>query len=217
MTAPDLSKYDETQLRQILTRIDRERFPERVSEIEARLEAFRVASLAKSPTHKPTGTGQPPAAVLDRSGVATLRWLLAGALLIILVGGSILVQRTSAARDKWFENQAQMEQHGVEADAVIIAKACAGRTVRYRWKWGEKQLEGGGWSCNSTCTDAKLGDKAQIRFLPTNPGDVRCVPDDIEAKLGPPNYHDPILFLIIFVAVLFGPFLRLGMSQVAEE
>lgn len=37
MESPDFSKYDETQLKQILTRIDRERFPERVTAIEARL------------------------------------------------------------------------------------------------------------------------------------------------------------------------------------
>jgi hypothetical protein len=42
MGAPDFSKYDEAQLRQILTRIDRERFPERVTEIEARLETLTL-------------------------------------------------------------------------------------------------------------------------------------------------------------------------------
>jgi hypothetical protein len=37
MDAPDFTKYDESQLRQILSRIDRERFPERVALIETRL------------------------------------------------------------------------------------------------------------------------------------------------------------------------------------
>lgn len=37
MESPDFSKYDETQLKQILTRIDRERFPERVTAIKALL------------------------------------------------------------------------------------------------------------------------------------------------------------------------------------
>jgi hypothetical protein len=38
---PDFGKYNEEQLRQILTRIDVERFPDRVDEINARLEGFR--------------------------------------------------------------------------------------------------------------------------------------------------------------------------------
>lgn len=37
MDAPDFTKYDEAQLRQILTRIDRERFPDRVALIETQL------------------------------------------------------------------------------------------------------------------------------------------------------------------------------------
>lgn len=37
MDAPDFTKYDEAQLRQVLTRIDRERFPERVALIETLL------------------------------------------------------------------------------------------------------------------------------------------------------------------------------------
>ncbi len=40
-TKPDFSQYSEQQLRQVLTRLDRERFPERLTEIEA-----RIASLA---------------------------------------------------------------------------------------------------------------------------------------------------------------------------
>jgi uncharacterized RDD family membrane protein YckC len=37
---PDYSKYSEEKLRQVLTRIDKERFPDRVLEIEARLMKF---------------------------------------------------------------------------------------------------------------------------------------------------------------------------------
>ena len=37
---PDYEKYTETQLRQVLVRIDRERFPERAAEIEARLQSI---------------------------------------------------------------------------------------------------------------------------------------------------------------------------------
>ncbi|HEX7642879.1 MAG TPA: hypothetical protein VF472_11790 [Burkholderiaceae bacterium] len=40
---PDYAKYSEAQLRQVLTRIDKERFPERVAEIEARLLAIEKA------------------------------------------------------------------------------------------------------------------------------------------------------------------------------
>lgn len=46
MDKPDFAKYSENQLRQILTRIDKERFPERVQEIHerlAQLEAERIA------------------------------------------------------------------------------------------------------------------------------------------------------------------------------
>jgi len=39
-STPDYAKYSESELRQVLTRIDRERYPERVVEIEARLSAL---------------------------------------------------------------------------------------------------------------------------------------------------------------------------------
>lgn len=217
MNAPDFSKYDETQLKQILSRIDRERFPERASEIEARLEGFRLAPKAESHTQKTTGIGERPSGIYD-SGARTMRLgLLVLALTITLVAVAFSIQRTSAARQEWFEDQALMEQRGVVAEAVIVAKACAGKTVRYSWMWGEKQLQGGGWSCNSTCSDAKLGDKVQIRFVPTKPGDVRCAHDDIETKIGPPNYFDPILLVFLIVALLVVPFIRLSMTQEGQE
>ncbi len=40
MAQPDYANYSEEKLRQVLGRIDKARFPERVAEIEARLRAF---------------------------------------------------------------------------------------------------------------------------------------------------------------------------------
>ena len=40
---PNYEIYTEAQLRQVLTRIDKERFPDRVAEIEARLAAIAAA------------------------------------------------------------------------------------------------------------------------------------------------------------------------------
>ncbi|MES2299950.1 MAG: hypothetical protein V4582_23125 [Pseudomonadota bacterium] len=42
-SAPDYATYSEIELRQIPTRIDRERFPARVEEIETRLSEFEAA------------------------------------------------------------------------------------------------------------------------------------------------------------------------------
>lgn len=217
MSVPDFSKYDETQLKQVLTRIDRRRFPERAKEIEDRLAAFKLDAIAPSRAQKPMGNILTPGSISISGSRAVVVWILALALLAILVAGAISIQRTSAARQQWFEDQAQFKQHAVVADAVIVAKSCAGRTVRYSWTWGGKQFQAGGWSCNSTCTDARLGDKVQIRFLPTNPGDVRCESDDIESKLGPPNYLDPILFVLFVAMALFAPFIRLCISQTAQK
>jgi hypothetical protein len=212
MDAPDYSKYDKNQLKQILTRIDRERFPERVRDIEARLNSFdREPWLGNS-----KGTGDN--LLLDNGVVnvknrVTVRWLIAGALLIALAAGAFTVSRTIAAREKWFEHQAKMENFGVEADAIIIGKLCSAKSVTYSWKWNGKEFQGNGWSCNSVCSQAKTGDQARIRFLPTNPEDVRCVPNDVETKIGPPNYFDPLLLVIFFVAIIFVPFLRLLRKQ----
>jgi hypothetical protein len=40
LVPPDYSKYSEAELRQILTRIDAERYPERVKEITGRIASF---------------------------------------------------------------------------------------------------------------------------------------------------------------------------------
>lgn len=48
LSKPDFSKYSEHQLRGILTRIDKERFPERVQEIHARLAQLEAERLART-------------------------------------------------------------------------------------------------------------------------------------------------------------------------
>lgn len=53
MDAPDFTKCDEAQLRQILTRIDRERFPERVALIEARLSELAEDESTSSSKYRP--------------------------------------------------------------------------------------------------------------------------------------------------------------------
>jgi hypothetical protein len=218
MDAPDFSRYNKTQLRQILTRIDRERFPERVREIEARLEAFELASsLAVSEQPTPKSANQQTAMGLDGISHAAMTWLIAGALLITFIGISFSVRHTSVAREKWFDHQAKMDNYGVVADAVIIAKYCGSKSVIYSWKWNEKQLQGSGRSCNSSCSQAKLGDEARIRFLPTSPGDVRCEPDDIGSRIGAPNYLDPILLVILILAALIGPFVWLLGTRETQE
>lgn len=208
MNSPDYSKYDQPQLRQILSRLDRERFPERVREIEARLNGIgQEPSLGSSKCaseHSLSKSG----GFIAKNRVA-IRWLVACALLIAFIAGGFTVWRTSVARDKWFENQAQIENYGIDTDAVIIGKLCGAKSVTYSWRWNEKEFQGNGWSCNSVCSQAKHGDQVQIRFLPTDLGHVRCVPDDIVAKLGPPNYFSPLPFVIFFVAIIFMPFLRL--------
>lgn len=59
MNQPDFSRYDEEQLRQVRSRIDAERFPDRVAQIDARL-----ASLANAPPQPPAAAKRP---VADRA------------------------------------------------------------------------------------------------------------------------------------------------------
>lgn len=78
MTAPDYSSYTQAQLQQVLGRIDAQRYPERVQEIEARLAASNHA-----------GT---PEAVATPSGLAPLwRRLLAFMIDALLLGAVGLV------------------------------------------------------------------------------------------------------------------------------
>jgi len=79
---PDFAKYTEAQLRQILTRIDRERFPERVEEIQARLAGFEANRPsppeidALAPPAGPTGI----AGFWRRSGAFVIDFWVLGAL-----------------------------------------------------------------------------------------------------------------------------------------
>ena len=59
MNQPDFSRYDEEQLRQVRSRIDAERFPDRMAQIDARL-----AELANAPPQPPAAAKQP---VADRA------------------------------------------------------------------------------------------------------------------------------------------------------
>lgn len=60
MEKPDFSKYSEEQLRRILNHIDRERFPERVEEIHARLAQFEAEAIGKQGIEQPQALPGPP-------------------------------------------------------------------------------------------------------------------------------------------------------------
>lgn len=56
MEKPDFTRYSQEQLRQILTRLDAARYPERVQEVERRLaELDMISSVAASAADFPTG------------------------------------------------------------------------------------------------------------------------------------------------------------------
>lgn len=74
MDKPDFAKYSEAQLRQILTRIDKERFPERVEEIHARLAQFEVDRLSRPSVDEPEQPAGP-------AGIAGF-WQRAGAFIV---------------------------------------------------------------------------------------------------------------------------------------
>ncbi|MCS0583042.1 RDD family protein [Massilia pinisoli] len=74
MDKPDFAKYSEAQLRQILTRIDKERFPERVEEIHARLAQFEAERLSRPAADEPTRSDGP-------AGIAGF-WQRAGAYIV---------------------------------------------------------------------------------------------------------------------------------------
>jgi uncharacterized RDD family membrane protein YckC len=79
---PDFAKYSESQLRQILTRIDRERFPERVEEIQARLAQFEAGRLSGSHADNAEQSDLPPeiAGFWRRTGA----FLIDGLVLVIV-------------------------------------------------------------------------------------------------------------------------------------
>jgi uncharacterized RDD family membrane protein YckC len=80
---PDFAKYSESQLRQVLSRIDRERFPDRVEEIQVRLARLQAERLAR-PDTEPSGQndGPPQIAGFWRRSAA----FLIDALIIGIVG-----------------------------------------------------------------------------------------------------------------------------------
>jgi hypothetical protein len=106
-----------------------------------------------------------------------------------------------------------MDSQGVNINAKVVAKQCGAKSLKYGWQWEGKNFVGNGWSCNATCDDAKLGDEVQVRFIPTNPKKVHCVPDDISRKTGPPKYIDSIIFVLILLVPLWIPIIRYGRSE----
>lgn len=96
MDKPDFAKYSESQLRQILTRIDRERFPDRVKEIHARLAQFEADRQSRSPIDEP---GQADAPV----GIAGF-WRRAGAFVIDAVLLAIVGAGLGMVFGNWFES-----------------------------------------------------------------------------------------------------------------
>lgn len=85
MDEPDFSSYTEVQLRQILTRIDAVRYPERVREIEARLAAMALAPPRAEV--EPDSVGVPPAATIAglwrRIGAFVIDMLILGVIGIV--------------------------------------------------------------------------------------------------------------------------------------
>jgi uncharacterized RDD family membrane protein YckC len=91
LSKPDFAKYSENQLRQILTRIDKERFPERVQEIQERLGKLEAERLARTNVDEPKPDNGPPqiAGFWRRTGAFLIDSLvigLVGFLLGLLLG-----------------------------------------------------------------------------------------------------------------------------------
>lgn len=91
LSKPDFSKYSEHQLRGILTRIDKERFPERVEEIHERLAQLEAERLARTGVDEPEPDDVPPqiAGFWRRTGAFLIDALvlgLAGFFLGLLLG-----------------------------------------------------------------------------------------------------------------------------------
>lgn len=136
---------------------------------------------------------------------AIMTWLLVAVIAIVSIAASFAIWRTHMARDRWFEFTAQMDKHGVEVDAIVVAKHCGSRSVEYGWKWNNKAYSGNGWPCDSVCADMRLGTEVRVRFLPTNPKSVECLPTDISRIIGPPSYWDTSLVILFVIAGIFLP------------
>ena len=100
MEKPDFAKYSETQLRQILTRIDAERFPDRVEEIHARLAQLEAERATRTDVEEPKQHDGPPgiAGFWRRSAAFALDWVLLG-LVGLLLG--LFLQEQFEAMGAW--------------------------------------------------------------------------------------------------------------------
>lgn len=96
MDKPDFAKYSEAQLRQILTRIDKERFPDRVEEIHGHLARFEADRLHRPAVDKP-GPADVPV------GIAGF-WRRAGAFVIDAVLLAIVGAGLGMIFGNWFES-----------------------------------------------------------------------------------------------------------------
>jgi uncharacterized RDD family membrane protein YckC len=95
---PDFAKYSESQLRRVLTRIDRERFPDRVEEIQARLAQLQAERLAR-PDIEPSDDGPPQiAGFWRRSGAFLIDALIIGIVGFIL---GLFLQDQFEAMGQW--------------------------------------------------------------------------------------------------------------------
>lgn len=100
MPAPDFDSYTEAQLRQVLTRIDADKYPERVTDIETRLAAIQAAPQRADPA--PTSsTAAPPDSIAGfwrRLGAFLIDILVLGAVGLIL---SFFFHERFAALGAW--------------------------------------------------------------------------------------------------------------------
>jgi uncharacterized RDD family membrane protein YckC len=97
---PDFSKYSEAQLRQILTRIDKARFPDRVEEIHARLARLEAERPTSVDVDEPTPHDGPAriAGFWRRAGAFMIDALLLGLLGQVL---GLFVRDQLEALDAW--------------------------------------------------------------------------------------------------------------------
>jgi hypothetical protein len=145
---------------------------------------------------------------IQKNDRVIVKWLLVAVITVVAIAASFAVWRTHIARDRWFEFAAQMDKQGVEVDAIVVARHCGSRSVKYAWKWNSQDYSGEGWPCNSVCADTKLGTEVRVRFLPASPTSVECLPRDISRIIGPPSYWDTLLLVLFLIAGLFVPVIQ---------
>jgi uncharacterized RDD family membrane protein YckC len=93
---PDFANYSEAQLRQILTRIDKERFPDRVEEIHGHLARFEADRLNRPAVDEPEPADVPV-------GIAGF-WRRAGAFVIDAVLLAVVGAGLGMIFGTWFES-----------------------------------------------------------------------------------------------------------------